>query len=176
MFWLLVQAGVTVYWWSVRSRRSVKAFWIFIALLPLFEGASIWVITPREIIHKLCFQLAELVQKGNADAVASHVDDTFEAAGYDRETFTERVKTAIQRYSVTDIRLQRVEIRFPQKDRGVAWFDATCVIRSSEMQYETILSRWQLTFIRRLDRWKLTHIKALPRPLSPIRSLRQCLQ
>ncbi len=185
--WLTVQLVVTVYWRMKRNLQSVKAFWIFFLMLPVLESVCLYVVTPREQIQQLCHDLADHVQKNDAESIAETIDDSFEASGYEKDELVLRIEDAVEKYNLSDMDLQRIEVQFPpdQKnsadDTAIAEFDATVVITSSERQYEPILSRWRLTFIRRehINQqavWKITHINVLPRPFSPIRSLRQCLQ
>lgn len=175
-YWLIVQIVIATFWWSSRSRASLNAFWISITSIVLLEILSFLVVTPREQIQRLCVDLVNLIQQKDSDGFTDYIDDSFEASGYDRDRFVDRVKPAIERYSLNDIRLQRLEVQLPEENKGVAEFDVDCVIQTAEMPYRPILSRWRLTLIRKNDQWKIVHIKALPRPLSPIRSLRQCLK
>lgn len=175
-YWLMVQIVITILWWFTRSRQSFNAFWISITSIVLLESLSILVVTPREQIQRLCSELVNLIQDQDSEGFVEHIDHSFEASGYDRDRFVDRVKPAIERILLSDIQLKRLEVQLPEENKGVAEFDVDCVVQTAEMPYRPILSRWRLTLIRREDQWKVVHIKALPRPLSPIRSLRQCLK
>lgn len=186
--WLCLQVVATIYWRIKRNPSSVKALWICFVLLPVLETICLYVITPREQIQQRCHALAGYVKEGDTRAIADTIDETFEASAYKKDILVLRIDHAVKQYSVSDVNLQRIEVQFSQdqqsdddSETAVAEFDATAVIRSREMQYEPVLSRWRLTFIRRQpghqqSDWKIVHIKVLPRPFSPIRSLRQCLK
>ena len=176
LYWIIVQIVIAITWWITRSRKSLNAFWISMASIVLLESLSILVVTPREQIQQLCSELVNLIQVQDSDCFVDHIDHSFEASGYDRDRFVDRVKPAIERIQLSDIQLKRLEVQLPEENKGVAEFDVDCVIQTAEMPYRPILSRWRLTLIRKNDQWKIVHIKALPRPLSPIRSLRQCLK
>ena len=163
--------------WRWRGgRKPAQAVWIGLGAIPILLGASVWVVTPRERITRLCHELAHHVERGSAAAVEHHLHEHFEAAGYDRERLAERLEAALKRYRIDDVRLRHIEVSFRQPNTGVAQLDALCMVQSADVLYERIFSRWRVEFRRNGNKWRVMRIEALPTPLSPVRNLRDWLR
>jgi hypothetical protein len=179
--WLMLTASVAVQFvliavWSWRRGPVCsRAVWSGFAMFPTVLVLSVVVVTPRERIIRLCRELAALVEVGNVGAIDAHLAEDFEAAGFDRQEFLERVTETLTNHRVDDARLSRFVVTFPGGRDAVAEFHAVCRVRSSNAHQDRLLSRWRLTFRGQGNVWKVGEIEALPTPLSPISNLPQCL-
>jgi len=172
---IAIQLVLIAVWSWRRSSVWSRVVWAGFVAFPALLVLSVVVVTPRERIVGLCRELTRLVEGGNVAAIGGHLADDFEAAGLDRDDFLERVTEALTNYRVTDARLSRFEVKFPQERVGIAEFQAVCWVRSADKYQDRLLSRWRLTFRGQGRDWKVRGIEALPTPLSPISNLRQCL-
>ena len=172
---VVIQFGLTAIWSRRRSRLWARIVWTGLGAIPLLPLVSILVVTSREQIVGLCHDLAAMVDEGDAAAIGLHLAGDFEAAGLDRMEFLERVERTLARYGVDNARLHRFNVAFPRKKEGVAVFDSTCRIRSVDAFLDRLTARWRVTFRSHDGPWQVTKIEALPTPLSPIRSVHDCL-
>ena len=179
--WSLLIASVALQFvliaiWSWRrSAAWFRVVWGGFVAFPMLLILSVVVVTPRERVVRLCRELAALVEGGKANAVGAHLTEDFEAAGFDQDEFIEGVTKTLTNYRVSDARLSRFTVTFPQERSAVAEFQAVCWVRSGDNWKERLPSRWRLTLRGQGKHWKIRGIEALPSPLSPISNLRQCL-
>ncbi len=171
-----IQLGLIAIWSWRRSRVWARGVWIGLGAIPVLPLVSILVVTPREQIVGLCRDLAALVDEGDAAAIGRHLASDFEAAGLDRLEFLERAERTLGRYHVDDARLHRINVSFPREEEGVAVFDSACRVRSADAFLDRLTARWRVTFRSRGRLWRVRKIEAVPTPLSPIRSVHDCLR
>lgn len=180
--WLLlallvpIQFGLICIWSWRRSLLWARFVWIGFAAIPTLLLLSVVVVTPRERIIRLCCNLAAVVEAGDVAAIGKHLADDFEAAGFDRPEFLDRVEQSLTRYRVNNASLRGFDVAFPREGEGVAVFNAVCSVRSADAYFDRLASRWRVTFRGRSRSWRVMKVEALPTPLSPIRDLRDWIR
>jgi hypothetical protein len=120
------------------------------------------VVTDREQVIAACHRLGSLVEDGDVRAIDRMLADDFEAQGFDRFTFVERLERGLTQYRVSDVSLRKFEVIFPREDVGVIEFHATARVRSANLIREWVASSWRLTFREVGDRWLVTRIMSAP--------------
>jgi hypothetical protein len=146
------------------------------AAIPVSLLLSVLVVTPRERIIGICRDLAAMVDRGDVRAIGRHLSDEFEVDGIDRDEFLYHVERILTQCHIDDARLRRFDVTFPSDVEGLAGFTAACTVRSSDVFYDRMVSRWRLTFRRHGQAWRVTGIETVPTAMSPIRDVREFLR
>jgi hypothetical protein len=134
------------------------------------------VVTTRERLVELCHTLAGHVEQAEVEPIVARLASDFEAADLDRAGFVERLRPALQRYEIGNVRLSRFQFAFPDRDRAILELTASCKVRSADRFIDRVLTRWRITFVRRQDEWLLLSLEAIPTPFSPVRHLRDWIR
>lgn len=180
--WLLlillvaVQFGLIATWSRRRTHRWTRAVWSSFAAMPALLLLSALVVTPRERVIGLCRGLAAMVEAGDVATIGQHLAGDFEAAGFSRLGFLDRIEQSLARYDVNEARLRSFQVTFPRRNEAVAVFNATCRVRSVDAFFDRLASRWRLTLRDDGRLWRVTRVEALPTALSPIRDVRDCFR
>ena len=173
--WVAVQFILIAVWSWQRSKAAGRIVWVGFAAAPLLLITSVLVVTPREQIINLTRTLAGHVDDPNLRAIKLLLADDFHAGDFDRDTFLDRLEPALTKYRIDDPRLRWFQVSFPESDVGVVEFHATAHVRSPEVLYDWIASRWRLTFRREGEQWLLTEVESLPTPPLNLDNLRDWL-
>lgn len=132
-------------WSWQRGRFTKRVVWSGLAAMPLLLLLSHLVVTPRERIIDLCRRLAAAVERGDVPFVVRHLDARFQWEQYDRAQFADRLKSALTRARVADIRLFRFDVAPAGDGRLIAAFRSTAHVRGDDWPYEWIAHDWKLT-------------------------------
>ncbi len=160
--WFAVQFVLIAVWSWRRTQTAARAVWIGFAALPLLIGLSVWVVTPRERIVQLCEELGGFVDDGNVTAIGLRLTDDFALEDYDRQAFLARVERSLTEFHVDDPRLSGFRVELTDADHGTVQFHASAHVRSPDLVYDWISSRWRLTVRKVGDEWRVSKIEALP--------------
>jgi hypothetical protein len=170
-----IQFVIIAIWSRVRSRYWARTVWVGFALLVALPLLSSLVATPRERVIGLCRKLAHLVDRGDVDAIAPHLAETFRVEHLGKSEFLVRAEQRLSHYRVDNPSLRHFETVFPSDGAAEVVFDATCTVRSVDQFAGRLPSRWRVRMVEEDGRWRLLEVEALPTPLSPIRDLRDWL-
>ena len=162
--WVVAEFILIVVWSWRRSRRAAYCVYGGFAAAPLLFIASVLIVTPREQLIQLCMELSGYVDDGNVAAIERHLASDFEAGRLDRNGFIKRLEQSLSRYRVDDPRLRRFQVSFPEAHRGTVVFQASARVRSPDLVYDWIVSRWRLHCRRTADRWQVIKLESLPTP------------
>lgn len=160
--WFAVQFLLIAVWSWRRTSTPARVVWGGFAALPLLIGLSVWVVTPRERIVQVCEELAEFVDEGNVTAIGLRLADDFALEDYDRQAFLARVERTLTEFHVDDPRLSGFRVELTDSAHGTVQFRASARVRSPDLVYDWIPSRWRLTVRRVGDEWCVSRIEALP--------------
>lgn len=160
--WFAVQFILIAVWSWRRTSTPARVVWGGFAALPLLIGLSTWVVTPRERIVQLCEGLAGFVDDGNVTAIGLRLTDDFLHEDYDRQAFLARMERSLSEFHVDDPRLSGFGVELSDSDHGTVEFHASARVRSPDLVYDWIASRWRLTVRRVGDAWRVSRIEALP--------------
>jgi hypothetical protein len=170
-----LQFVIIAIWSRLRTRFWGRAVWVGFGGVVFLPMLSVFVVTERERVIRLCRTLAEMVDRGDVDAIAPHLATRFQAAGFDKTAFLDRAEQRLTIYRVDDPTLRRFETAFPRQGEAELVFDASCTVRSADQFVQRLPSRWRVTMLKEDSRWLLTEVEALPAPLSPVSNLRDWL-
>ncbi len=159
--WFAVQFVLVAVWSWRRTASKARVVWSGFAALPLLVALSAWVVTPRERIVQLCEGLAGFVDDGNIMAIDLRLTDDFELEHYDRQAFLVRVERSLTEYRVDNTRLSSFRVELTEANHGTVEFHASARVRSSDLVYDWVPSRWRLTVRRVGDEWLVSRIEAL---------------
>lgn len=164
-----IQFALVVNWLWRRSRLATRVVWAGAALFGALVLLNTLLVTPRERIIRICRTLARMVEEGDVAAIEEILAGDFRAGQADRSRFLDRLQSRLTDYRVDDPRLWGFDVTFPRADQGVAVFDALCRVRSPDLFFDRVSSRWRLTFRNSAGGWLVTGVEPLPAPSSPIR-------
>jgi hypothetical protein len=119
--------------------------------------------------------LADLVDRGDVNAIAPHLAENFRVGHFGKPEFLERAEQRLSHYRVDDPTLRHFETVFPNDGEAEVVFDAMCTVRSADHFEGRLPSRWRVRMVEGGGRWRLVEVEALPTQLSPIRDLRDWL-
>jgi len=146
--WIVVQLGV-IGWWSWRRTPAAnRAVWAGLVALPCLMVLSTWVVTRGEQITQLCRGLAQVVEREELDTLKGFLADDFTAADMNRDEFIERVGSALSRFQISRLKLQRFAYEFDAGGNAAVEFSATCRVRSTDADFDRVPSRWRLNLRR----------------------------
>jgi len=168
---IAIQFVIVAIWSRMRTRFWARTVWAGFALVVALPLLSTFVVTSRERVIGLCRELAELVDRGNVNAIAPHLAEDFHVGGMGKSEFLERAEQQLTRYRVDHPSLRHFETFFPNKGEVEAVFDATCTVRSVDRFVDRLPSRWRVRMVKGEGRWRLVEVEVLPTPFSPIRDL-----
>ena len=174
--WVPLQFTLVAIWSWRRSQPLARTVWVGFAALPVLMLASSVVVTQREHIIAVCEELGGFVEDGDVDAIGQRLADACEVEDLDRAAFLSRVEDTLTRYHIWDVSLRSFETSFPTDGACVVEFHATARVRSSDIPYEWLASRWRLTFRRTGDSWLVTNIRPLATPQGNLPSLGDLLR
>lgn len=175
--WLLVIAWVVVQFvsvalWSWRRSKATKRLALGgLVALPLLLATSLAVETPREQVVNVCQFLGTAVEEADIAAVERLLTPEFEAGDLDGGAFIDRLAEKLSRFRVRALSLSRFVIRVDGIDRIVAEFSALCSVRSPDVVYDRIRSRWRLVFHRQGGEWRVAEIDSVPAPPLNLRNV-----
>ena len=173
---VMVEVGFAVYWSNRRTRRAVTLVCVGLLAVVALPSLSILVVTAREQAVDLCHALARAVGDGDMDAIRERLAPDFEAAGFDRATFVERVETTLTRFHVLHPRLSDLSVELPEEGFAVATFRASCRIQTPQGDFARLPSRWRLHLRRSGKGWAVISIETLPVPPLNARNLRDLMR
>ena len=162
--WVVAEFILIAVWSWRRSRRAVRCVYGGFAAAPLLFTASVLIVTPREQLIRLCADLSSHVDDGNVAAIEQRLAGDFEAGHLDRAAFIERLEDTLTQYRIDNPRLQGFQTTFPDADVGIAVFHASARVRSPDLVYDWIVSRWRLHCRRSVDGWQVIKLESLPTP------------
>ena len=159
--WFAVQFVLIGVWSLKRTSTTARVVWGGFAALPLLIGLSVWVVTPEERLVQLCEELAEFVDEGNLTAIGLRLTDDFALEDYDRQAFLAHVERSLTQYRVDNPRLSSFGVKLSDAVHGTVEFHASARVRSPDLVYDWVPSRWRLTVRRVGDEWRVSRIEAL---------------
>ena len=159
--WFAVQFLLIAVWSWRRTSTAARVVWSGFAALPLLVALSASVVTPRERIVELCEGLAGFVDDGNVRAIGLRLTDDFVHEEYDRPAFLARVERFLTEFHVDDPRLSGFGVELTDANHGTVEFHASARVRSPDLVYDWIASRWRLTVQQVGDEWRVSRIEAL---------------
>jgi len=160
--WVPVQFALIAVWSWRRSRRSARIVWGGFVALPVLMLLSFVVITQREQVIAVCNELGAFVEGGDVDVISARLADDCVAEQLTREEFLDRVHDSLTRYRIWDVSLRGFETTFSDSESCAVEFHAAARVRSQDLPYDWLASRWRLAFRREGDSWTVTNIKSLP--------------
>jgi len=112
---LLVVGGILlVLWWSRRDRQALKVVAAVAGLALLYFLLDILHETPREKVEATIKEMADATSKHDLDRLFLHISADFKYQNSDRKAFRDRVRLALERYDVKNIRVK--DLRFLNMD------------------------------------------------------------
>jgi len=160
--WFAVQFVLIAIWSWRRTRGAARGVWIGFALLPSLMALSIYVVTPREKVIQLCEDLARFVDDGNVRAIDMRLTGDCTAGSRDRQSFLAEVERALTEYRVDEPSLSRFAVEFQSDTEGAVKFTATGRVRSPDMAYDWLTTRWRLD-VRRVGKdWQVSRVETRP--------------
>ena len=160
--WFAVQFALVAVWSWRRTASTARVVWSGFAALPLLVALSASVVTPRERIVLLCKELGAFVDEGNVTAIGLRLTNDFALEDFDREAFLAHVERSLTEFHVDDPRLSGFGVELTEANHGTVEFHASARVRSPDLVYDWIASRWRLTVRRVGDEWRVSRIEALP--------------
>lgn len=166
---VLVIGGTTVAW----VRRPDRVRWwlpasaaaVMVALFALQRA----VVTDREHVRELLFELVVACEQEDADRILEAIDDGYNADGLTKDDLRAVADDAFRAVDVSEIRLLGLRIE-TERDTAVSRFAAICRVRW-EMGEQPYRSRWELHWWRSPLGWKLDWIRPLPEAGQPAERL-----
>jgi len=162
----LVLAAV---WYERRSRRLAWAI-----VVPVILGLAVGVVarlvvTDREQIADAARRIADAAGTGQFQVIPQYIDDTFMAdlnpygrGGYTKENVVSMVRSDVDRYGVTKVRIGKTEIEVT--GRKAAMHVQTMIHYGGERGYKSPFI-WDVMWIKRDDGWKVLEVMSLKQAL-----------
>lgn len=160
--WFAVQFVLIAIWSWRRTRGAARGVWVGFALLPLLIALSICVVTPREKVINLCEELAGFVDDGNVRAIALRLTDDCTAGPRDRQSFLAEVERTLTEYRVDEPSLSRFAVEFQSGTEGAVRFTAAGRVRSPDMAYDWLTTRWRLEVRLVGEDWRVSRVQTRP--------------
>lgn len=157
VFLLLIVGVLLMLWWQRRDRRllyAVGAVGLFALLYFLLDIVRE---TPQEKVEAAIKEMADAAGKHDLDRLFRHVSDNFKYRGRDKKEFRERVRSALESYSVTNVRVKNLRFLKMDVDAGqiTVRFDG-----KAETTLEWNLLPCEVDFVREGDgQWRMKTIR-----------------
>ncbi len=170
--WAPLQIAAIAFWSWQRTDIARRVVWSGFAALPVLMVVSTLVVTQREEVITLCRRLARAVEQADVATIAQHIAPDFSAAGYDRDSFLDRLDQRLHQVRVQRPRLSSFDV-IPADGATIVTFTAAAGVRAPDMPHQYLLTRWRIHLRRTPDAWRITRLEPLPTATFPIRDLRQ---
>ncbi|HSW46319.1 MAG TPA: nuclear transport factor 2 family protein [Phycisphaerae bacterium] len=143
-----------------RTPQSRRRVWMTLAACAGLIAMQKLVVTDREAIRAMVEAMAEVVRKGDVQALGDHfaADMTFEADS-GRDAVLRRARSELQRYEIRNPRVSGFVIEI-QDGEAKADFHVMADVRvaGGETHYSTP-TRWTLKCRHETDGWRVFHAK-----------------
>ncbi len=168
---IAIELVLVLAWSQRRTWGTALAAWIGLALIPTGLLLSVMVETRRENVEEFCQGLARAVDEGEVETIAAHLAEDFHSDGFDRGSFLEIVEQSLTRFRVDQPRLHDIEIVFQTDASATVALTVKCQVRSADVFYDRLPTRWRLNLRRSGESWRVVRIEAIPIPPLNLREL-----
>ncbi len=127
------------------------------------------VTTERERLSIVCDALVKAVDVGDVAAIELRVSDSFDAEGYDKESFMALVNRGLERVDIEDASMTGDSFEI-NGSHAVVIIRADCFV-NMEGFHQRLPSKWRLTFEKIGDEWKLIEVTPISTPVFPYNRL-----
>jgi len=155
----IMEMLLVVVWRNQRTastqRLAAGGLGLSIVLLVLCQ----WVMTDAERVRAVCLGLGQAVDRGDVEAFASLLADTFETDEWEKSDLVDEMYRILEKYTVDDVRIDRIQIDV-SGDRAAASFRARAWVRNAPNVNPDFFSRWEAELIRvDENRWLIESMK-----------------
>lgn len=144
---------------------------IVAVVVAAFLAINSMVVTDREQISQVCYELARLVDHGDVPGMGGHLSTDFAAENLEREEFLKHATSTLTSTRVDSVHLSRMAIELGERATGTAVFNVSCTIRTADGFAAPLPTRWRLRFKRVNGRWLVSGIESIPIPPYHFRSI-----
>ncbi len=166
LLWFLAFAEVLLLIGAVGTQRGryVIAMLLVGLCLPLLLGLDWFLITERERVADIVYDLAEAVEKEDVAGIARYLAPDCHYGRFDRAGILALAQRSFDRYEVERVRIRRLEVSVSEGSRlAVADFFAIGVARDQTGSSGWQPTRWRLAFREIVpDHWMVTAVVRLP--------------
>jgi hypothetical protein len=157
-FLLLVGGILLVLWRSLRDRQALKVVAAVAGLALLYFLLDILHETPREKVEATIKEMADAASKHDLDRLFRHVSENFKYQNSDKKAFRDRVRSALDRYDVKNIRVK--DLRFLNMDLDAGRMTVRVGGTASTNQEWSMALPCELDFVREGDgEWRMKAIR-----------------
>ena len=155
---LLVGGNLLVLWWSRRDRHALKAVAAVAGVVLLYFLLDVLHETPREKVEATIKEMADAASKHDLDRLFRHVSDNFKYQSSDKKAFRDRVRSALERYDVKNVRVK--DLRFLNMDVDAGRMTVRVAGTASTNQEWSMALPCELDFVREGDaEWQMRAIR-----------------
>ncbi len=158
VFLFLVGCVLLVLWWQRRDRRLLYGVGVVGLVALLYFLLDIVRETPQEKVEVAIKEMADAASKHDLDRLFRHVSDGFKYHGQDKKEFRERVRSALETYSVKNVRVK--DLRFLKLDVDAGQMTVRIAGTAETNQDWSLALPTEVDFVREGDgQWRMKTIR-----------------
>ena len=157
VFLFLVGCVLLVLWWQRRDRRLLYAVGAVGLAALLYFVLDLVRETPQEQVKAAIKEMADAAGQHDLDRLFRHVSDGFKYHGTDKKEFRQRVRSALEKFDVKNVRFKNLRFLEKNVDAGQmrVRFDGT-----GDTTLDWNLLPCEVDFVRERDgQWRMQTIR-----------------